>query len=145
MLTLKRNQMRNEAADMGAGFVYVQTNEPERNRLLAFRRADDGTLTPAGGYETGGAGKRQPRDAAPGEIEGVDAVMAGPAGLTLGNTDAAAASLAQAGRLAAGPFRPGMQRPGDTRMRSVRQAGECASRRGRRSGTAHRGSVRHQQ
>ena len=29
--------------------------------------------------------------------------MAGPAGLTLGNTDAAAASLAHAERLAAGP------------------------------------------
>ena len=41
--------MRNEAADMGAEFVYVQTNEAERNRLLAFRRADDGTLTPADG------------------------------------------------------------------------------------------------
>ena len=41
--------MRNEAADMGAGFVYMQTNEAERNRLLAFRRADDGTLTPADG------------------------------------------------------------------------------------------------
>ena len=48
--------------------------------------------------------------------------MAGPAGLTLGDTDAAAASLAQAERLAAGAFRPGMQTPGDTRVWSVRQA-----------------------
>ena len=30
--------MRNEDAGPGAGFVYMQTNEPERNRLLAFRR-----------------------------------------------------------------------------------------------------------
>ena len=48
--------MQNEDAGPGAGFVYMQTNEPERNRLLAFRRAGDGTLTPAGAYETGGAG-----------------------------------------------------------------------------------------
>ena len=45
--------MQNEDAGPGAGFVYMQTNEPERNRLLAFRRAGDGTLTPAGAYETG--------------------------------------------------------------------------------------------
>ena len=38
---------------------------------------------------------------APGGIEAAAAVIAGPAGLTLGNTDAAVASLAQAGRLAA--------------------------------------------
>jgi hypothetical protein len=36
--------MQNEAAGPGAGFVYVQTNEPERNRVLAFRRAGDGTV-----------------------------------------------------------------------------------------------------
>jgi hypothetical protein len=35
---------------------------------------------------------------APGEIEAVAAVMAGPAGLTLGTTGAAAASLAPADR-----------------------------------------------
>ena len=38
--------MQNEDAGPGAGFVYLQTNEPGRNRLLAFRRAGDGTLTP---------------------------------------------------------------------------------------------------
>ncbi len=77
------------------------------------------------------AGKRPPRDAAPGKIEAVAAVIAGPAGLTFGNTDAAAASLAQAEHLAAGPFRHGMQTPADPGARSVRQAGECAWRRGR--------------
>jgi len=35
--------MKNEASGPGAGFVYVQANEPERNRVLAFRRAGDGT------------------------------------------------------------------------------------------------------
>ncbi|MDQ4032058.1 MAG: hypothetical protein M3332_07265 [Actinomycetota bacterium] len=29
------------------GIVYMQTNEPERNRLLGFKRASDGTLTPS--------------------------------------------------------------------------------------------------
>jgi hypothetical protein len=88
-------------------------------------------------------GKR-PRDAAPGEIEAVAAVMAGPAGLTLGSTDAAAASLAPAERPAAGPFRPGMQTPGDMRVRSVRQASALRAA-ALRSGTARRGGVRHQQ
>ena len=44
--------MQNEAAGRGTGFVYVQTNEPEHNRLLALRRVDDGTLTLAGAYES---------------------------------------------------------------------------------------------
>jgi 6-phosphogluconolactonase (cycloisomerase 2 family) len=48
--------MRNDAADPSPGFVYMQTNEPERNQLLAFRRADDGALRSSGAYETGGAG-----------------------------------------------------------------------------------------
>jgi 6-phosphogluconolactonase (cycloisomerase 2 family) len=36
--------------------VYVQTNEAERNRVIAFQRADDGTLDELGSYPTGGAG-----------------------------------------------------------------------------------------
>ena len=60
--------MRNEAADMGAEFVYVQTNEAERNRLLAFRRAGDGTPTPAGGYEAGGAGDGKPHLTSQGSV-----------------------------------------------------------------------------
>jgi 6-phosphogluconolactonase len=60
--------MQNEAADMGTGFVYVQTNEPERNRLLALRRAGDGTLTPAGTYETGGAGDGKPHLTSQGSV-----------------------------------------------------------------------------
>ena len=60
--------MQNLAAGPGAGFVYVQTNEPERNRLLAFRRAGDGTLTAAGGYETGGAGDGKPHLTSQGSV-----------------------------------------------------------------------------
>ena len=46
----------------------MQTNEPERNRLLAFRRAGDGTLTPAGAYETGGAGDGMPHLTSQGSV-----------------------------------------------------------------------------
>jgi 6-phosphogluconolactonase len=40
--------------------VYVQTNEPAANRVIAFRRAADGTLTELGTYPTGGAGDGVP-------------------------------------------------------------------------------------
>jgi 6-phosphogluconolactonase len=60
--------MQNQAAGPGTGFVYVQTNEPERNRLLAFRRAGDGKLTAAGGYETGGAGDGKPHLTSQGSV-----------------------------------------------------------------------------
>jgi 6-phosphogluconolactonase (cycloisomerase 2 family) len=36
--------------------VFVQTNEPGQNRLVAYRRATDGTLGDMGTYPTGGAG-----------------------------------------------------------------------------------------
>ena len=44
---------RNSAAFAG---VFVQTNEQGTNRVLAFRRGEDGALEPAGEYPTGGAG-----------------------------------------------------------------------------------------
>ena len=44
---------RNSAASAG---VFVQTNEQGTNRVLAFRRGEDGALEPAGEYPTGGAG-----------------------------------------------------------------------------------------
>src|SRR2546430_8738572 len=40
----------------GNGAVYTQTNAASGNAVLAFRRADDGTLTAAGSYPTGGVG-----------------------------------------------------------------------------------------
>ena len=36
--------------------VFVQTNEVTGNRVLVYDRANDGTLTPAGSYATGGLG-----------------------------------------------------------------------------------------
>lgn len=45
---------------MGAtGAVYVQSNEPD-NRLIAFGRAADGSLTEAGSWSTGGKGNDTP-------------------------------------------------------------------------------------
>jgi DNA-binding beta-propeller fold protein YncE len=43
----------------GAGMVFVQSNDPARNSILAFRRAADGRLSPAGVYRTGGRGGAQ--------------------------------------------------------------------------------------
>jgi 6-phosphogluconolactonase (cycloisomerase 2 family) len=49
------------------GAVYVQTNE-STNRVVAFRRAGDGTLTEAGTYETGGAGDARPHLTSQGSV-----------------------------------------------------------------------------
>ncbi|HWS31809.1 MAG TPA: beta-propeller fold lactonase family protein [Actinoplanes sp.] len=48
-------------ADRGkpAGMVLVQSNHLENNSVLAFHRAADGTLTPAGEFPTGGRGGAQ--------------------------------------------------------------------------------------
>jgi len=40
--------------------VYIQTNDAENNQVVAFRRADDGTLSPLGSYATGGRGNGKP-------------------------------------------------------------------------------------
>jgi len=42
-------------ADAG-GAVYTSTNGASANAILAFRRAEDGALTPVGSYPTGGRG-----------------------------------------------------------------------------------------
>ena len=40
--------------------VYVQTNDAERNEVIAFDRSADGRLSPLGRYETGGRGTGKP-------------------------------------------------------------------------------------
>jgi 6-phosphogluconolactonase len=40
----------------GAGTVFTSSNAPGGNAILAFDRAHDGSLTPAGSFPTGGAG-----------------------------------------------------------------------------------------
>ncbi len=49
------------SGDEGAGgsAVFVQTNNPAANAIAAYHRNDDGTLTYAGSYATGGKGGRQ--------------------------------------------------------------------------------------
>ena len=41
---------------MPAQSVFIQSNEPDTNRLFAFRRADDGQLLPSVAVATGGRG-----------------------------------------------------------------------------------------
>jgi 6-phosphogluconolactonase len=48
--------------------VYVQTNEANVNRLLAFGRRDDGTLHPRGAVETGGRGDGVPHLTSQGSV-----------------------------------------------------------------------------
>ena len=40
--------------------VYVQTNDADRNEVIAFERSDDGRLAQLGRYETGGRGTGKP-------------------------------------------------------------------------------------
>ncbi|MFI6847286.1 lactonase family protein [Kitasatospora sp. NBC_00085] len=40
----------------GRHAVFVQTDNPAGNQIVAYRRADDGQLTPAGTYDTNGLG-----------------------------------------------------------------------------------------
>jgi hypothetical protein len=53
-LTVAHAQGSDQAG--GAGAVYTSTNDPAGNRVLAFSRAGDGSLTSAGSFPTGGVG-----------------------------------------------------------------------------------------
>ena len=48
--------------------VYVQTNDAERNEVIAFDRSGDGRLSPLGTYETGGHGTGKAHLASQGSI-----------------------------------------------------------------------------
>ena len=48
--------------------VYVQTNEPDNNHVIAFHRAEDGALTELGVYPTGGAGDGIPHLTSQGSV-----------------------------------------------------------------------------
>jgi 6-phosphogluconolactonase len=48
--------------------VYVQTNDANDNEVIAFRRAEDGALTPTGRYSTGGRGTGVPHLASAGSV-----------------------------------------------------------------------------
>src|SRR6266516_4898040 len=40
--------------------IYVQTNDGERNEVIAFDRSEDGRLEPLGSFDTGGRGTGKP-------------------------------------------------------------------------------------
>jgi len=44
------------AAGAVAGAIYAMTNSLARNEIIAYNRAEDGALTPAGHFDTGGTG-----------------------------------------------------------------------------------------
>ena len=48
--------------------VFAQTNEAEANRVIAFRRAEDGSLNAMQAYETGGAGDGVPHLTSQGSV-----------------------------------------------------------------------------
>jgi 6-phosphogluconolactonase (cycloisomerase 2 family) len=49
-----------QRGDGGAHAVFVQTNDPTHNQILAYQRSANGTLTLAGTYDTGGRGGQVP-------------------------------------------------------------------------------------
>jgi 6-phosphogluconolactonase len=60
--------MSEERSVGGAAAVYTQTNDPSGNQILAYRRAEDGALTPLGAYDTGGLGTGEPHLASQGSV-----------------------------------------------------------------------------
>lgn len=57
-----------ENTNGAAGNVFVQTNEAGGNRVIAFRRADDGTLVLLDSFATGGAGDGVPHLTSQGSV-----------------------------------------------------------------------------
>jgi hypothetical protein len=53
---------------MSNGTIFVQTNEADRNRVIAFARAADGSLEGMETYETGGAGDGVPHLTSQGSV-----------------------------------------------------------------------------
>ncbi len=60
--------MDKEQAPHGTAGVYVQTNDAERNEIVAFGRNADGTLEPLGAFATGGTGDGVPHLTSQGSV-----------------------------------------------------------------------------
>jgi 6-phosphogluconolactonase len=58
----------NQDRPSGAAAVYTQTNDTGGNQIIAFGRAEDGTLATLGGYDTGGRGTGEPHLASQGSV-----------------------------------------------------------------------------
>jgi 6-phosphogluconolactonase (cycloisomerase 2 family) len=56
LLLMPALTIRPAAAQLATGAVYTMTNATDGNRVVFYRRADDGTLSLVGSYATGGSG-----------------------------------------------------------------------------------------
>ena len=107
--------------------VYLQTNDAEKNEVVAFRRSADGTLSTLGTYATGGRGTGKPHLASQGSI-----VAAGDRLLVVnaGSDDVSLFAVTPDGLGAARPRRLGWDDADE--HRGSRLAGVRAERRRRR-------------
>ena len=60
--------MSDSTSNDSAGAVYIQTNDGAGNRVIAFRRAANGSLTRLGTFRTGGAGDGVPHLTSQGSV-----------------------------------------------------------------------------
>lgn len=67
--------------DLRQGGVFTMSNDPQGNEVVAFFRADDGTLTPAGTFSTDGLGSGGFEDASQGLVLGSTTGENGPTDL----------------------------------------------------------------
>lgn len=66
------------AFDLRKGAVFVQSNDESDNEVVAYSRAEDGTLVEVGQYETGGTGTGSFQDSAQGIVLGTSNGEASP-------------------------------------------------------------------
>jgi 6-phosphogluconolactonase len=60
--------MSQDRSGNGTGAVYTQTNDPDHNEIIVYRRTFDGSLTPLGAHDTGGLGLGKPHLASQGSV-----------------------------------------------------------------------------
>ena len=62
--TSPQPELETLSVNLKRGAVYSMSNDPDGNEVVAFSRAPDGTLTPAGSFATGGTGSGSFEDVA---------------------------------------------------------------------------------
>ena len=104
------------------GFVYLQSNDAERNQVLGFGRTADGSLNSIGPYDTGGCGSCTPHLPSQGSVvltadarwllvtnagsDDVSLFAVAPAGLTLVDTIASGGTTPRSIAVRGSPPRP---------------------------------------
>jgi 6-phosphogluconolactonase (cycloisomerase 2 family) len=88
--------------------IYVQTNDAERNEVVAFDRGADGNLTPIGRFETGGRGSGTPHLASQSSVvvDGDSVLVTNAGSDELSLFRATADGLELAGRVPSGGSHP---------------------------------------